>query len=163
MKQTLTTLAAVVGMVAAAGSARADPGGFAPPTGQGGYPMPSASGEFHAPNTLLGLGAPTPGKPPDRYGLLPGLRRAFRIHDGCDTCGGKGGHFAGCGKAGGCGPFGLLGHGPHGHAGHHGHGGFGAGHGHGSGYPPVMQGTLVFPHHTFVRSPRDYFMYEPGR
>jgi hypothetical protein len=39
-----------------------------------------------------------------------------------------------------------------------------------SGYPgagiPQLgspQGTLVFPNHPFVRSPRDYFMYEPGK
>jgi hypothetical protein len=25
---------------------------------------------------------------------------------------------------------------------------------------PMMQGTLVFPNHPFVRSPRDYFMYD---
>jgi hypothetical protein len=39
-----------------------------------------------------------------------------------------------------------------------------------SGYPgagiPMQgdpRGTLVFPNHPFVRSPRDYFMYEPGK
>lgn len=39
-----------------------------------------------------------------------------------------------------------------------------------SGYPgagiPQLgppQGTLVFPNHPFVRSPRDYFMSEPGK
>ncbi len=33
----------------------------------------------------------------------------------------------------------------------------------GAGVPgPGMPGTLVFPSHTYVRSPRDYFMYEPG-
>src|SRR5262245_14572162 len=39
-----------------------------------------------------------------------------------------------------------------------------------SGYPgagiPQLgppQGTLAFPHHPFVRGPRDYFMYEPGK
>ena len=29
--------------------------------------------------------------------------------------------------------------------------------------PPTMQGTLVFPNHPFVRSPRDFFMYEPNK
>jgi hypothetical protein len=29
--------------------------------------------------------------------------------------------------------------------------------------PPAQQGTLVFPHHPFVRSPRDYFMWQPGQ
>ncbi len=177
MKRTLMTLAAAAGLALSAQSARADWGGYSPP--QGGYPMPSASGEFHAPNTLFGMGAPTPGKAPDCYGFLPGLRRA--IH-GCDACGGRGGHFAGChksggglfghhdgcghgGHGGGCGPFGLLG--KHGHHGHAGHGGYGYGHGghggYGDPYGMMMQGTLVFPHHTYVRSPRDYFMYEPGR
>ena len=31
----------------------------------------------------------------------------------------------------------------------------------GPGGPQV--GTLVFPNHPYARSPRDYFMYEPGR
>lgn len=29
--------------------------------------------------------------------------------------------------------------------------------------PPVMQGTLVFPNHPYMRSPRDFFMYEPNK
>jgi hypothetical protein len=35
----------------------------------------------------------------------------------------------------------------------------------GAGIPQLgpPQGTLVFPNHPFVRSPRDYFMYEPGK
>lgn len=33
----------------------------------------------------------------------------------------------------------------------------------GAGVPgSAMPGTLVFPHHPFVRSPRDYFMWQPG-
>ena len=33
----------------------------------------------------------------------------------------------------------------------------------GAGVPGAgMPGTLVFPSHPYVRSPRDYFMYEPG-
>jgi hypothetical protein len=87
---------------------------------------------------------------PDRYGLLPSLRRKFRLGGGCDSCdgcGGKhglGGHFAGKG-----------GHG----------GGYGGGYGdpNAQQQPMMMQGTLVFPHHPYVRSPRDFFMYEPGR
>jgi hypothetical protein len=31
------------------------------------------------------------------------------------------------------------------------------------GGPMVNQGTLVFPHHPFVRSPRDFFMYDANR
>jgi len=35
----------------------------------------------------------------------------------------------------------------------------------GAGIPQLgnPQGTLVFPHHPFVRSPRDYFMYDIPR
>ena len=50
---------------------------------------------------------------------------------------------------------------PMGHGGHPQSGGYGP-----QQYPqapPVMQGTLVFPNHQFVRSPRDFFMYEPGK
>jgi hypothetical protein len=104
-------------------------------------------GEFNSPNTLFGL-AHGQGKAPDRYGLLPGLRRAFRVGgEGCSTCNtGKGGLF---GKGdGGCRNCGNGGHG---------------GYGDYPQYPPMMQGTLVFPYHTYVRSPRDFFMYEPGR
>lgn len=33
----------------------------------------------------------------------------------------------------------------------------------GAGVPgPGMPGTLVFPHHPYFRSPRDFFMWEPG-
>jgi len=44
--------------------------------------------------------------------------------------------------------------------------GFGHGHGHGAGdgfnpYPNGVPGTLVFPQHPFVRSPRDFWMWEP--
>ncbi len=28
---------------------------------------------------------------------------------------------------------------------------------------PMMQGTLVFPNHSFVRSPRDYFMVDVNK
>jgi hypothetical protein len=37
----------------------------------------------------------------------------------------------------------------------------------GLGYPGTpgysMPGTLVFPHHYYMRSPRDFFMWEPNR
>lgn len=41
-------------------------------------------------------------------------------------------------------------------------GGYGHGHGHAAHnpYPQGTPGTLVFPHHQFVRSPRDFFMTE---
>lgn len=155
MKRMLMTLAAVAGMAAAAGSARADWGGFSPPTGSQGMPLPMATpAGFNAPGTLMGMGAPVPGHAPDPYGVHPALRRSLRLNDSCNTCGHRGlfGH-----KDGG----GLFGHGGFGHGGL-GHGG-GGGYGYGPQYPPVMQGTLVFPNHPFVRSPRDFFMYEPNR
>jgi hypothetical protein len=138
MKRILMALSAVAGMAAAGGSARADWGGFTPPTGPQGAPVPMATqGEFTTPGTLMGLGAPTAGKAPDRYGLLPALRKPFKLDGGCSTCNK-------------CGPFANKGM------------------GHGGGYmapqyPPVQQGTLVFPNHPYVRSPRDFFMYEPAR
>jgi hypothetical protein len=30
------------------------------------------------------------------------------------------------------------------------------------GHPYGLHGTLAFPHHPFVRSPRDFFMLEPN-
>ena len=145
MKRMWLALAAMAGV--SVGTGRADPGGYAPPGGaSAGYQLPSASQEFSAPGTVMGLGAAAPGKGPDRYGLLPGLRKAFRVGDTCPSCGCKGGHCSWCHK-------GKIGHG----------GGGGGGYGYGApADPPVMQGTLVFPHHPYVRSPRDYFMYEPG-
>jgi hypothetical protein len=84
--------------------------------------------------------------------MLPGLRRMFTLEKPCTSCKECGGgglfHKSGCSHGLG------LGHG--------GGGGGGGGYG-GQMYPPVNQGTLVFPHHTYVRSPRDFFMYEPGR
>ena len=145
MKRMLMTLAGVAGMAAAAGPVQADPGGFAPPPGYGSPPAPptaggGGAGEFGDPNTLLGRATAPSGHAPDRYGMLPGLRRAFRI--GGAPCGAPG-----CAT---CGPT------AHGHGGGYGYGAM-------AGAPPVNQGTLVFPNHTFARSPRDFFMYEPGR
>lgn len=154
MKRMLWALAVVS---VAGGVSRADWGGFGPPIPQaGGQPVQPIRAEFAAPHTLTGMAFSHSNKAPDRYGLMPGLRRAFRLDNGggCDTCGtgGKPGLFS---KGGGC-ADGNCGNG-------HGHGG---GYGYGYGYPqypPPMQGTLVFPQHQFVRSPRDFFMYEPGR
>ena len=151
MKRMLWAVA-VMGLAAA--GARADWGGFGPPIPNPGAPVQPIRAEFSAPNTLMGLGHSHSGKAPDRYGLLPGLRKAFRVDSGCDTCG-KPGLFSNGGSAGGgcangnCGPY-------------QGHGGYGYGYNQPQ-YPPINQGTLVFPNHQFVRSPRDFFMYEPGR
>ena len=150
MKRMLWAVA-VMGLVAA-GTSRADWGGFGPPSPQAGNVQPVRN-EFTAPNTLMGLGHNQAGQPPDRYGLMPGLRRAFRVGGaGCDTCSkpgifSKGSAGGGCAN-GNCGPV---------------RGGYPGGGYEQPQYPPVNQGTLVFPNHQFMRSPRDYFMYEPGR
>lgn len=141
MKRMLMALAAVAGVAVAAGSARADWNGNSPPVPGGGAQLP-APGQIAGPNTLFGMGAANPTKGPDQYGLLPKLRKAFRTDSsaGCKNCGGSGGP-AGPGY-----PGYVPGVSPN-----------------YSAYPPAMQGTLVFPHHPFVRSPRDYFMYEPNK
>jgi hypothetical protein len=150
MKRMLWSLA----VVALAGSvSRADWGGFGPPIPQPGQqPVQPIRGEFAAPNTLTGMAFSHSNKAPDRYGLMPGLRRAFRLDNsgGCSTCGtnGKPGLFS---NGGGC-ANGNCGHGGGGYPGYE-----------YPQYPPPMQGTLVFPQHQFIRSPRDFFMYEPGR
>ena len=150
MKRMTMALLAAAGLAAAAGSARADWGGLRRPAPQA---APSGGGEFTSPGTLSGLAAEHSHKAPDRYGLLPGLRKVFNLggKDGCNDCGGKHSRRDGC-PGGNCGPFGRGGYADPAAAG-----------GYGPQVPPVMQGTLVFPHHTFVRSPRDYFMYEPNR
>lgn len=139
MKRWLIALAAAAGLTGAAGSVRADPGGFLPPPPNQSAQMP-APGSYSGPNTLLGMGAPGSTGPGGMYGLNPTLRKAFRTNYGCGV--------PGCSTCGN---------------------GHGYGHGYGYGYAPsnpsgqVMQGTLVFPNHPFVRSPRDYFMYEPRK
>ena len=152
MKRIFMALA-VMGL-AATGSARADWGASGAPTPQpGGYPIQPIRNEINAPNTLMGLGAGQPGRAPDRYGMLPGLRKAFRIGgSGCDSCNSSGGFKGGHGGCAGGNCGGGSGHG----------GGGGPGYGAYPQYPPVNQGTLVFPNHQYVRSPRDFFMYEPG-
>ena len=143
MNQRWMTLAAVAGLMMA-GSAKADPGSYAPPGGPqaGMYGQPPSTGEFSDPNTFVGYASAKSHKAPDRYGLLPGLRNLFHFKSKSKSGSCNDGN---CGKAG-CNP------------------GYAAGPGAGMAeYPPVMQGTLVFPHHPFVRSPRDFFMYEPGR
>lgn len=151
MKRMLMTLAAAAGLTVTAGAARADWGGYttAGPAAPAAAPVP---GQVAGPNTLFGAGAPGP-QGPTQYGLNPHLRKMFRLNGGCNTCDGYGKH----GGYGGPGGFG----------GGYGAGGFGGGGAGGPGYAPpytpVMQGTLAFPHHPFVRSPRDFFMYEPNR
>ncbi len=150
MKRMLMAGVAVVGLAVAAGSARADDGwGGAP--GYGGMP----SGGYSPPPSY---GAPPQGGGGDgKFGLFPGLRGLFakKPSAGCDTCGGAGGHPH-MGHGGGYGGPGGPGMGGPGGPGMGGPGGPGMG---GPGGLSQQQGTLVFPNHPFVRSPRDYFMW----
>jgi hypothetical protein len=152
MKRTILALAAAAGIGLLAGTAVADPGGFAPPgsmaVGSGGG---GAYGQIGAPGTLIGAGDAV-GRAPDRYGWNPLLKRFFRLGGG-----------AGCAT----GPTGYE----HGNALRNPANWPAAGYGMGGpaynpgGFPPgagtaPMQGTLAFPHHPLVRSPRDYFMMD---
>jgi hypothetical protein len=140
MKRMMIALAVSAGLGLCANAAFADPGGYAPPGGPAASGFPSFA-QMGGPNTLIGAGDLPPGRGPDMYGLNPCLKRFFHIPAG----GGKhgGGHAPGYGY----GPnWGAAGYGMGGPA-------YGANAG-------VMQGTLVFPHHTFVRSPRDFFMMD---
>jgi hypothetical protein len=145
-------MAAAVVAAVSAGSARADFGGPMPP------PMPTAY-----PGGMYGEGDPGC---KERFGLHPLFKKAVWWKKDCGDagCGKAGGHFGGKGHhggmfggKGGCGPGGCP-------------GGYGGGMWNGvpgSGMPgsPGAQrpGTLVFPHHWYARSPRDFFMYEAPR
>lgn len=151
MKRVLFALAVGAGLWVSGGVASADPGGYVPPGGAGANGVPTLAG-MGGPNTLLGAGDLPPGRGPDYYGLHPCIKRFFHIPPG-GRC-----------AANGCAPGGFGGHGGHGVKGSPYYGaGYGMG---GPGYYPgggVMQGTLAFPHHTFVRSPRDFFMLDVNK
>lgn len=115
MKRMLLALAAVAGLAAASGTAKADWGGVGPGPGMTQLPPP---GSVSGPGTLMGMGAANPSRGPDHYGLAPWLRKPLRAK----------GAIA-------CPPVGPA------------------------AFGPVQQGTLAFPHHPFVRSPRDFFMW----
>lgn len=132
MKRMLLALAAAAGLV---GSARADWNGFRQPPAPPAGVVPAGGGNT---GTLAAELAAPPTHPPEKYGLLPALKKVFN-KGGCSSC-------DACGKGG------KVGHGGFGHGGY-------PGYGPGMGGDPVMQGTLVFPNHTFVRSPRDFFMW----
>ncbi|MCS6865356.1 MAG: hypothetical protein RMJ56_00875 [Gemmataceae bacterium] len=120
---------------------QADWGGRVPPP-------PGSSGatlqlpEIGGPNTLWGAGEPYNGVAPDRYGLNPRLKKFFRIGSLKEPASVPPPYY-----------WPMMGYNQKGPAYNP------------QGYPPgaygPMQGTLVFPHHPFVRSPRDFFMYEP--
>jgi hypothetical protein len=128
-------LLAVAALGLAAGAARADWGGNTPPPSgpQGHGAMPSMP-QLGGPNTLLGMGEPYNGVAPDRYGLHPRIKRVFRMS-------GPPSQY-----------YPQMGYNQNGPAYNP------------TGYPPgaygPAQGTLVFPHHPFVRSPRDFFMLD---
>ena len=147
MKRVMFALA-VAGLGLFGVNALADPGGYVPPGSAGATPVPQVGG----PGTLLGAGDLPPGRGPDCYGFHPGIKRFFSFF-----------HHGGGGSGGG-------GHNPLRNPANWQAGGYGNG---GpaynpQGFPPgaygpngsMMQGTLVFPHQTFIRSPRDYFMLD---
>lgn len=132
-------LIAVAALGLAVGAARADWGGPPAPgtvkqTGGGGGPI-----GVGAPGTLLGPSEPFNGVAPDPYGLHPRIKRLFRLGPG----GSKSQYYP---------QMGYTQSGPAYNP---------------TGYPPgalgPAQGTLAFPHHPFVRSPRDFFMLDLNR
>ena len=138
MKRMLLAVAAL-GLTAVAG--RADWGGPGVPQGAaGGMQLPQIGG----PNTLVGMGGPANGVAPDQYGLNPRLKRLFRLNGPGQPAQVPPSYY-----------YPMMGYGQNGPAYNP------------NGYPPgafgAAQGTLAFPNHPYVRSPRDFFMYEPGR
>ena len=171
MNRIMFGLATAAVLTLCAGMAKADPTGFAAPSGNGGAGLPTLA-QLAGPNTLLGAGDLPPGRMPDKYGLHPCIKKFFHI----PTASGPGlayGPYGGNGHnpltnpanwaAGGYGmggpalsqtPFPGAGYGPGGMAGPGGMpGGYGP-------YGPPMQGTLAFPYNSLTRSPRDYFMLD---
>jgi hypothetical protein len=105
----------------------------------GGFQPPGPNGATQLPTPGMYAGPNTllgAGAPGERGpGGMYGLNPALR----------KGFRTGGCNTCGGAGGVGGYGYpGPY-------------------QQPPVMQGTLVFPNHPYMRSPRDFFMYEPHR
>ena len=155
MKRLVLAALAAVGFAV---TARADFGGpTVMPRGQGQPPMMTPD-EYRIQQERYGLlpmlrrvvwwkpadpaPAPVPGQVPHHptTGYVPGMSGPGMCQPGM---GGPG--MYGAGMAPGMGGPGMYGAGMYG--------------------PGMMgpQGTLVFPHHPFARSPRDYFMWEPGR
>src|SRR5262245_1665499 len=144
MKKTLMALAAVAGLGVFADHAASDPGGFCPPKANGGgVPMSSIGG----PGTLIGAGD-VYGRAPDPYGWSPSIKKMFRLGSGKhsnplrEPANWAAGGYGVGGPAYNPQGFPPGAYGPNG---------------------PMMQGTLVFPHHPFVRSPRDYFMVDVNK
>lgn len=127
-------LIAVAALGLAAGAVRADWGGKSAPSGA--MPAPGIG----APNTLFAPTEPFNGVAPDPYGLHPRLKKLFRLGTPART---PAQYYP---------QMGYTQNGPAYNP---------------TGYPPGMygpaQGTLAFPHHPYVRSPRDFFMLDLNR
>lgn len=147
MRRLLFT-ALAVGLLA--GAARSEWGGprapVAPPQGQGPQgqgPQAPQGSQFGGPNTLLGQGDPYNGVAPDKYGMNPRLRKMFRL--------GSASH-SGQPQVPPSYYYPQMGYNQNGPAYNP------------TGYPTgayaPAQGTLAFPHNSFVRSPRDFFMLD---
>ena len=143
-------LMAVAALGLATGAVRADwggpggppPGGPPSASGQGGGPqMPQIGG----PNTLMGMGDPYNGVAPDKYGLHPRIKRMFRLGTHSEPAKVPPSYY-----------YPQMGYNQGGPA--YNPNGYPA-----NPYAGPAQGTLAFPNHPFVRSPRDYFMYEPNK
>ncbi|HEV3440026.1 MAG TPA: hypothetical protein VG122_21850 [Gemmata sp.] len=180
MKRVMIGLATAAGLCLYTGFASSDPGGYMMPSGSGASSLPSWA-QVAGPNTLLGAGDLPPGRPPDKYGLHPCLKKLFHIPVA------NGPRVPG---------YGATGYNPLTNPANWAAGGYGMGgpalspngfppgaYGPASGgppagcancqagpyqqypqpYGPMMQGTLAFPHNSFVRSPRDYFMVDVNK
>jgi hypothetical protein len=158
MKRMLIAFASVAGLGLVAGSVAADPGGFAPPGG--GAPVVP---QYGSSDTFLGAGGVPPGRGPDQYGWNPLFKKFFRglPGHGCNSCGG-------CYDPGSPHYKNPLMNPANWSAGGYGQGGPAY---NPQGFPPgaygpngpMMQGTLVFPHQPFIRSPRDFFMVDVNK
>jgi len=160
MKRIIFSFAAVAALGVCAGRASADPGGYAPP---GGAAAGAGFTQMGGPGTLIGAGENPPGQAPDCYGWTPSVKRFLHKFKGgkhCNDCGtGAGSMFGHKNPLSNPANWGPAGYGVGGPAYNP------------NGFPPgaygpngpMMQGTLVFPHHTFVRSPRDYFMLDVNK
>jgi hypothetical protein len=143
-------MAAAVGLAVTAGAARADFGGPMMPQA----PMMHAGGPMHGPQGP---------EVRERYGLHPLIRKVvwWKPDAGCATCAPKGAGMPIGGMPMGGHPL----HGGYPMPGPHGPGMWGGGPGAGMPGTPAAQmpGTLVFPHHWYARSPRDFFMLDLPR
>lgn len=166
MNRILFGLATAAGLSLCSGVASADPGGFVPPSPNGGHGLPSWA-QIAGPNTLFGAGDLPPGRAPDRYGLHPCIKKFFHVPSSSNMPGAGAQNWAAMGYGTGGPAYNPMGYpGPGMMASGMGPGCAGPGcamPGAYAGYPPAMQGTLVFPYNNLIRSPRDYFMVDVNK